>query len=110
MSCQLVGVKFSIFFIISTTTGLDGGNINTDDYSKSTKFSELKNWKEEELYESIRDSFVSGDWSKGVLRNQMSEAKTEEDDMDGNFEGLETGEKYESHQKDDSSNGGILGK
>ncbi|MBA0749879.1 hypothetical protein Gogos_003756, partial [Gossypium gossypioides] len=87
--------------------GLDGGNINTEDCSKSTKFSELKNWKEEEVYESIRDRFVTGDWSKGALRNQMSEAKTEEDDMDGDFEDLETGEKYESHQKDDSSNGGI---
>ncbi|XP_017641838.1 uncharacterized protein LOC108483128 isoform X2 [Gossypium arboreum] len=87
--------------------GLNGGNINTEDCSKCTKFSELKNWKEEEVYESIRDRFVTGDWSKGALRNQMSEAKTEEDDMDGDFEDLETGEKYESHQKDDSSNGGI---
>ncbi|MFQ6624704.1 hypothetical protein Gotur_003321, partial [Gossypium turneri] len=87
--------------------GLDGGNINTEDCSKSTKFSELKNWKEEEVYESVRDRFVTGDWSKGALRNQMSEAKTEEDDMDGDFEDLETGEKYESHQKGDSSNGGI---
>ncbi|MFQ6646709.1 hypothetical protein Gotur_020638, partial [Gossypium turneri] len=87
--------------------GLDGGNINTEDCSKSTKFSELKNWKEEEVYESIRDRFVTGDWSKGALRNQMLQAKTEEDDMDGDFEDLETGEKHESHQKDDSSNGGI---
>ncbi|KAH1121729.1 hypothetical protein J1N35_004889 [Gossypium stocksii] len=38
----------------------------------------------------------------------MSEAKTEEDDMNGDFEDLESGEKYESHKKDDSSNGGIL--
>ncbi|XP_017649220.1 ribosome biogenesis protein bms1-like isoform X3 [Gossypium arboreum] len=87
--------------------GLGCGNINTEDCSKSTKISELKNWKEEEVYESIRDRFVTGDWSKGALRNQMSEAKTEEDDIDGDFEDLETGEKYESHQKDDSSNGGI---
>ena len=89
--------------------GLDGGNFNTEDCSKSTKFSELKNWKEEEVYESVRDRFVTGDWSKGALRNQMSEAKTKEEDYDvhGDFEDLETGEKYESHQKDDSSNGAI---
>ncbi|XWS65677.1 hypothetical protein CRYUN_Cryun05aG0133900 [Craigia yunnanensis] len=89
--------------------GLDGGNINTEDCSKSTKFSELKNWKEEEVYESVRDRFVTGDWSKGALRNQMSEPKTKEEDYDvhGDFEDLETGEKYESHQKDDSSNGAI---
>ncbi|KAH1129308.1 hypothetical protein J1N35_000686 [Gossypium stocksii] len=90
---------------ITIVSGLDGGNINTEDYSKSIKFSELKNWKEE-VHESIRDHFVFGDWSKSVFRNQMSEAKTEEDDMDDDFEDLETGEKYESHRKDDFSNGG----
>ncbi|XVF14733.1 hypothetical protein REPUB_Repub09cG0087200 [Reevesia pubescens] len=89
--------------------GVDCGNVNSEDCSKSTKFSELKNWKEEEVYESIRDRFVTGDWSKGALRNQLSEAKTEEkdDDVHGDFEDLETGEKYESHRKDDSSNGAI---
>ncbi|XP_022765573.1 ribosome biogenesis protein BMS1 homolog isoform X2 [Durio zibethinus] len=90
--------------------GLDGGNINIEDCSKSTKSLELKNWKEEDVYESVRDRFVTGDWSKGALRNQMSEAKTEEeedDDVNGDFEDLETGEKYESHQNDDSSNGAI---
>ncbi|KAE8671859.1 hypothetical protein F3Y22_tig00111881pilonHSYRG00050 [Hibiscus syriacus] len=69
----------------------DGGNINTEDCSKSTNFSELKNWKEEKVYESVRDRFTTGDWSKGALRNQMSEAITEEeDDKDGDFEDLET--------------------
>ncbi|XVF24619.1 hypothetical protein REPUB_Repub13aG0142900 [Reevesia pubescens] len=89
--------------------GLNGGNVNTEDCSKSMNFSELRNWKEEEVYESVRDRFVTGDWSKGALRNQISEAKTdqEEDDVHGDFEDLETGEKYESRQKDDSSNGAI---
>ncbi|XP_021296525.1 ribosome biogenesis protein BMS1 homolog isoform X2 [Herrania umbratica] len=86
--------------------GLDSDNINTEDCSKSTNYSVLKNWKEEEVYGSVRDRFVTGDWSKAALRNQMSEAKTEaEDDVYGDFEDLETGEKCESHQKDDSSNG-----
>ncbi|XVF41292.1 hypothetical protein PTKIN_Ptkin01aG0268800 [Pterospermum kingtungense] len=86
--------------------GLDGGNINVEDCSKSTKFSELKDWKEKEVFESIRDRFVTGDWSKGALRNKISEAETkeEDDDVHGDFEDLETGEKYESHQKDDSDN------
>ncbi|KAE8717907.1 Ribosome bioproteinsis protein BMS1-like protein [Hibiscus syriacus] len=89
--------------------GLDGGNINTEDCSKSTNFSELKNWKEEEVYESVRDRFTTGDWSKGALRNRMSEARTEEeDDKDGDFEDLETGEKFGSHKEDDSSDGEIL--
>ncbi|KAK8509472.1 hypothetical protein V6N13_061897 [Hibiscus sabdariffa] len=88
--------------------GLDGGNINTEDCSKSTNFSELKNWKEEEVYESVRDRFTTGDWSKGALRDRMPEARTEEeDDMVGDFEDLEAGEKFGSHKEDDSSNGGI---
>ncbi|GMI80529.1 hypothetical protein like AT1G06720 [Hibiscus trionum] len=87
--------------------GLDGENINTEDCSKSTNFSELKNWKEEEVYESVRDRFTTGDWSKGALRNQMLEARTEEDDQDGDFEDVETGDKFGSHKEDDSSNGGI---
>ncbi|XVE90901.1 hypothetical protein DITRI_Ditri20bG0113500 [Diplodiscus trichospermus] len=95
----------------SLKEGLHGGNINAEDCSKSTNFSELKNWKEEEVYESIRDRFVTGDWSKGALRNRLSEAKTddeeEEEDVHGDFEDLETGEKYESYQKDGSSNSAI---
>ncbi|KAK6233782.1 hypothetical protein QUC31_006188 [Theobroma cacao] len=91
--------------------GLDSDNINTEDCSKSTNYSALKNWKEEEVYGSVRDRFVTGDWSKAALRNQMSEAKTEaEDDVYGDFEDLETGEKCESHQKEDSSNGAIQNK
>ncbi|KAE8683208.1 UDP-Glycosyltransferase superfamily protein [Hibiscus syriacus] len=75
--------------------GLDGGNINNEDCSKSTNFSDLKYWKEEDVYESVRDRFTTGDWSKGALRDQMPEARTEEeDDMVGDFEDLETGEKY----------------
>ncbi|GMI70086.1 hypothetical protein like AT1G06720 [Hibiscus trionum] len=92
----------------SLKEGLDGGNINTEDCSKSTNFSSLKNWKDEEVYESVRDRFTTGDWSKGALRDRMPEARTEEeDDMVGDFEDLEVGEKFGSHKEDDSSNGGI---
>ncbi|KAL4387394.1 hypothetical protein GQ457_09G027840 [Hibiscus cannabinus] len=88
--------------------GLNGEKINTEDCSKSTSFSELKNWKDEEVYESVCDRFTTGDWSKGALRNQMSEARTEEeDDKDGDFEDVENGDKFGSHKEDDSINGGI---
>ncbi|KAK8671512.1 hypothetical protein V6N13_038106 [Hibiscus sabdariffa] len=84
--------------------GSDGENTDTEDCSKSTSFSELKNWKEEEVYESVRDRFTTGDWSKGALRNQMSEARTEEeDDKDGDFEDVETGDKFGSHKEDDDA-------
>ncbi|KAG8646425.1 ribosome biogenesis protein BMS1 homolog isoform X2 [Manihot esculenta] len=77
--------------------GSDGININTEDCSKFTKYAGRKNWKEEEIYESIRDRFVTGDWSKAAQRNQSSVTNTEEeDDIYGDFEDLETGERYES--------------
>ncbi|KAJ9185011.1 hypothetical protein P3X46_004691 [Hevea brasiliensis] len=82
--------------------GLDGTDINTEDCSKFTNYADLKNWKEEEIYESIRDRFVTGDWSKAAQRNQPSKANTEEDDVYGDFEDLETGDRYESHHKDES--------
>ncbi|WCJ43894.1 hypothetical protein M5689_024603 [Euphorbia peplus] len=79
---------------------LDDTDINTDDCSKFTKYADLKNWKEGEIYENIRDRFVTGDWSKAAQRNQPSNANTDDDDdVYGDFEDLETGEKYENHQK-----------
>ncbi|EEF45102.1 ribosome biogenesis protein bms1, putative [Ricinus communis] len=88
--------------------GLDGTNINTEDCSKFTNYTDLKNWKEEDIYESIRDRFVTGDWSKAAKRNQPSDANMEDDDdVYGDFEDLETGERYESCKKDESGNGAL---
>ncbi|XP_050206240.1 uncharacterized protein LOC126655914 [Mercurialis annua] len=84
---------------------LDGTIINTEDCSKFTMYADLKNWEEEDIYESIRDRFVTGDWSKAAKRNQPSEANTEEDDeVYGDFEDLETDKKYKGHLKDESVN------
>lgn len=79
-------------------------NVNAEDCSKFTNYADLKNWKGEEVYESIRDRFVTGDWSKAAQRNQLSEANVEDDEdtVHGDFEDLETGAKYESHQKENS--------
>ncbi|KAH9783366.1 Bms1-type G domain-containing protein [Citrus sinensis] len=86
--------------------GMDSGNVNTDDCSKFKSYEDLKYWKEEEVYESIRDRFVTGDWSKAARRNQVSKANSEDDDRDdavyGDFEDLETGEKHEGHRVDNS--------
>ncbi|XP_057499171.1 LOW QUALITY PROTEIN: uncharacterized protein LOC130783501 [Actinidia eriantha] len=80
--------------------GVDGGNVDIDDCSKFTNLSSLKNWKTEELIESIRDRFVTGDWSKAARRGQQLEATGDDDDaVFGEFEDLETGEKYEGDLK-----------
>ncbi|KAF8409106.1 hypothetical protein HHK36_005179 [Tetracentron sinense] len=77
--------------------GLDGDNVNAEDCSKFANHAKLKNWKDEVLIESIRDRFVTGDWSKAARRGQASDANSEDDDVGyGEFEDLETGEKYES--------------
>lgn len=52
------------------------------------------------MIESIRDRFVTGDWSKAARRGQGSEGVNEDVDdvVFGDFEDLETGQKNESHQ------------
>lgn len=79
--------------------GLDYGVVNTEDCSKTSRFVDVKCWEGKD-FEHIRDRFVTGDWSKAALRNQSSEANTEDEDdaVFGDFEDLEAGEKYESHQ------------
>ncbi|XP_031404805.1 ribosome biogenesis protein bms1 [Punica granatum] len=76
-------------------------DINREDCSKFV--GSLKKWEDEEAVESIRDRFVTGDWSKGAFRNQMSEDNQEvDDDVFGDFEDLETGEKYGDDQAEES--------
>ncbi|XP_010242134.1 PREDICTED: ribosome biogenesis protein BMS1 homolog [Nelumbo nucifera] len=89
---------------------LDGDNVNVEDCSKLTNHTKLKKWKDQELIESIRDRFVTGDWSKAARRGQDSDANGENDNDDdavyGEFEDLETGEKFEGHdtmQKEDDA-------
>ncbi|KAL6957551.1 Glycoside hydrolase 2 (Mannanase, beta-galactosidase) [Sarracenia purpurea var. burkii] len=88
---------------------VNGDNVNVDDCSKFVNYANLQNWKKEELIASIRNYFVTGDWSKAATRGQSSQAigggggGVDDDDDDdtvfGEFEDLETGEKYESQQK-----------
>uniref|UniRef100_A0A6N2LP92 Bms1-type G domain-containing protein n=1 Tax=Salix viminalis TaxID=40686 RepID=A0A6N2LP92_SALVM len=82
--------------------GFDVENVDADECSKFTKISKLK----DEIYERIRDRFVTGDWSKAAQRNMLSTAN-DEDDKDsayGDFEDLETGEKHGNHKKEESGN------
>ncbi|KAE8076582.1 hypothetical protein FH972_015221 [Carpinus fangiana] len=87
--------------------GFDNGNVNAEDSSKFTNYENLKNWKEEELIQSIRDRFVTGDWQKAKSGSEIPEADTEDDDaVYGDFEDLE-GEENERHPTDDIGNGAI---
>lgn len=90
---------------------MDGGIVNTDECSKFKSYGDLKSWKQEEVYESIRDRFVTGDWSKAAQRNQVSKGKSEYDDSDdavyGDYEDLETCEKHEGQRKVNSGSEGI---
>ncbi|CAJ1933369.1 unnamed protein product [Sphenostylis stenocarpa] len=77
----------------------DDGVVNTEDCSKCTQFVHQR-WDEE----MIRNRFVSGNLAKAALRNALQTANTEEenDDVYGDFEDLETGEKHENYQTDDA--------
>ncbi|KAM7279637.1 hypothetical protein ACFE04_006771 [Oxalis oulophora] len=79
------------------------GSLNSEDLSvvDSSKFTNDltdKDWKKEKTYESIRHRFVTGDWSAAARRNEASTSNNEDDnsdDMYGDIEDMETGEKYE---------------
>ncbi|KAM0841391.1 hypothetical protein ACQ4PT_059022 [Festuca glaucescens] len=67
-------------------------DIDAEDYSKFFK-AELRDWSNGDLVESIRDRFVTGDWSKASLRGREIDENGEGDaEIDGDFEDLETGE------------------
>lgn len=89
--------------------GFDDGDVNSEDCSKFINYETLKNWKDEELIQSIRDRFVTGDWEKAKSRNKYPEANAEDDDdaVYGDFEDLEAGEKNERHRTDDTGNGAV---
>ncbi|KAJ4895376.1 P-loop containing nucleoside triphosphate hydrolases superfamily protein [Raphanus sativus] len=81
----------------SSGSGCDVGYVNADDCSRFVNYGNLKNWKEKEDCEIIRDRFTTGDWSKAALRNQNSVAgdEGEDDELYGDFEDLEeAGEKH----------------
>lgn len=100
---------YLLFWLQKSSERMENGNVNSDDSSKLKIYGNLKNWKDKEIYESIRDRFVTGDWSKAARRNQTSDANSDDEDeaVYGDFEDLETGEKHESHHGDDSGNGTI---
>lgn len=90
---------------------LEGDEVNADDSSKFTNYGSTRDWKQGETIESIRDRFVTGDWSKAARRGKAAEVDGENDDDDddgdgpvfGDFEDMETGEKHEGDKTDNDS-------
>lgn len=76
-----------------------GSHVNLEDRSKFINI-QLKDWSNEDLIRSIRDRFVTGDWSKAAQRGQMEDGDNDES-VYGDFEDLETGEVYKSKPTDD---------
>ncbi|XP_073101345.1 uncharacterized protein [Elaeis guineensis] len=76
-------------------------DINAEDCSKFVSI-QLKDWSDEDLIRSIRDRFVTGDWSKAARRGQATDDDDGGDDepVYGDFEDLETGEVYRSEPAD----------
>lgn len=74
--------------------GLGAGDVNGDDCSKYVSRLSLKNWKDDNVIRSIRDRFVTGDWSKAAQRAKVPEAGGSDDDdvVYGDFEDVEMGE------------------
>ncbi|KAG2267559.1 hypothetical protein Bca52824_062114, partial [Brassica carinata] len=71
--------------------GLDAGHVNSEDCSKFVNYGNLKNWKEKEVCEEIRDRFTTVAGDEG-----------EDDELYGDFEDLETGEKHNDHENMES--------
>ncbi|KAL3698605.1 hypothetical protein R1sor_012681 [Riccia sorocarpa] len=78
------------------------GNINMDDVDAEdcSKFTldpqALSNWDDDEVIQSIRDRFVTGDWEKAAKRERGELDEDEDaDEVYGEFEDLETGERHE---------------
>ncbi|CAN1311882.1 Ribosome biogenesis protein bms1 [Linum perenne] len=87
--------------------GQNDANFDAEDCSKFLMHTGPKNWKEPNIYENIRDRFVTGNWSNAARRNKLpsgdGENGSSDDDVDevvnGEFEDLETGKKYGSTHK-----------
>lgn len=55
---------------------------------------ELSIWDDPKLIESIRDRFVTGDWSKAARRGEAPQDSDDYDLNSGDFEDMETGQKF----------------
>ncbi|XP_045606328.2 ribosome biogenesis protein BMS1 homolog [Procambarus clarkii] len=64
----------------------------------------LRNWSIEELQNSIRNCFVTGQWSDD--KDAETLLKMDDEDLYGDFEDLETGKKFAASENDDDEEDG----
>ena len=84
---------------------LDIEDIDAEDCVKlDMTFDELKEWEDSEIMESVRNRFVTGDWAAAARRGESHEDDDEDDSMAGDFEDLETGEKFEGNKAVEDEN------
>ena len=84
--------------------------INTNSFfkvdSSLSTWTQLHNWEEDEVRDLIRDCFVTGNWSEGQdAEKLLALDDEEEEDVFGDFEDLETGEKHEAKDEKNESDG-----
>ncbi|WVZ56824.1 hypothetical protein U9M48_007300 [Paspalum notatum var. saurae] len=85
-------------------------DIDAEDCSKFFK-AELRDWSNEDLINSIRDRFVTGNWSKAALRGQESNENGEDgEEIYGDFEDLETGEVHMSQTAETAEGNSVIHK
>eukprot|EP01052_Picozoa_sp_SAG31_P002473 SAG31_NODE_87_length_26728_cov_40.161591_24_plen_575_part_00 len=67
---------------------------------------DLAAWQEEDIRETIRNRFVTGDWGKSLASEDPGQEEdtavgtADDDEVYGDFEDLETGEKFEGNSAD----------
>ena len=84
--------------------------INTNSFfkvdSSLSTWTQLHNREEDEVRDLIRDCFVTGNWSEGQdAEKLLALDDEEEEDVFGDFEDLETGEKHEAKDEKNESDG-----
>jgi len=81
-------------------------DIDAEDCSKFFK-AKLRDWSNEDLINSIRDRFVTGNWSKAALRGQeLNDNGEDDEEIYGDFEDLETGEVHKSQASENAEGNG----
>ncbi|CAM6115965.1 unnamed protein product [Calypogeia fissa] len=93
----------------ASSRSADRDDLNADDCSKLVMDPNVLNeWLSDEMIESIRDRFVTGDWNKAARRERGEVYEDEEggsdDEVFGDFEDLETGERHGAAEHSDPGN------
>lgn len=65
----------------------------------------LRDWSSSELLESIRDCFMTGEWKDDKNAESLLKLDDEDEDLYGDFEDLETGQKFSAPSSEDIKEG-----